>query len=124
MTPFMQLGLANAVCAAVLAVLAVAAERLVRRPALTHCLWLLVLVKLVTPPLFPLSLPWLPAEAAAESAPAPEAAAPVVVTGFVEPELVGPPTPGDVWVEMEKERGKKPPPQPEKVVSVQEPGQV
>jgi len=33
MTSFLHLGLANAVCAAALAVLAVAAERLVRRPA-------------------------------------------------------------------------------------------
>src|SRR5260370_28708130 len=98
MTPFLQLGLANAVCAAVLAVLAVAAERLVRRPALTHCLWLLVLVKLVTPPLFPLSLAWLPARPPAERPPATQAApAPVVATGVGEPESVGPLTPGAAW---------------------------
>jgi WD40 repeat protein/beta-lactamase regulating signal transducer with metallopeptidase domain len=119
MPPFMQLGLANAVCAAVLAVLALAAERLVRRPALTHCLWLLVLVKLVTPPLFPLSLAWLPADTPAASAPATEAApAPLVVTGVGEPELVGPLTPGDAWREMEKERAKRSPLQAEKADKV------
>ena len=59
MPPLMYLALANAACAGVLAVVALAVGRWVRRPALTHCVWLLVLVKLVTPPLFPLSLEWL-----------------------------------------------------------------
>jgi WD40 repeat protein/beta-lactamase regulating signal transducer with metallopeptidase domain len=49
-----EIGLANILVAAVLAVGAVVAGRWCRRPALVHCLWLLVLIKLVTPPLVPL----------------------------------------------------------------------
>ena len=40
-----------------LAVVAAGVGRICRRPALTHSLWLIVLLKLVTPPLVPLSLP-------------------------------------------------------------------
>ena len=43
--------LSNAVAAVVLALVALAAGRVLRRPALTHGLWLLVLLKLLTPPL-------------------------------------------------------------------------
>ena len=42
--------LGNLAVAAVLAVFAAVAGRWGRRPAVTHALWLLVLVKLVTPP--------------------------------------------------------------------------
>ena len=31
---------------------------LARRPAILHCLWLLVLLKLVTPPLYEVAIPW------------------------------------------------------------------
>src|SRR5947209_4622411 len=62
MSTLLQICLANAVCAALLAVPAVVAGRL-RRPAVAHGLWLLVLIKLVTPPLFPVTLPWLPPDA-------------------------------------------------------------
>jgi bla regulator protein BlaR1 len=59
----------------VLALLAAAAARLCRRPALAHTLWLLVLLKLLTPPLVPFSLSWPAAEcpipATAEERPAP-----------------------------------------------------
>jgi beta-lactamase regulating signal transducer with metallopeptidase domain len=51
-----EIGLWNAAMAAGLALVAAAVSRLLRRPALTHMLWLLVLLKLVTPPLIPLSL--------------------------------------------------------------------
>src|SRR5947209_9666503 len=51
-------GLVNAAVAAVLAVAAAAAGWLGRRPALVHGLWLLVLLKLVTPPLLPVHVPW------------------------------------------------------------------
>src|SRR3954469_14754442 len=60
--------LANAVCALALAVPAWLVGRYARRPALAHALWLLVLLKLVTPPLLRPELPWLappPAKAAA-----------------------------------------------------------
>jgi len=46
-----EIALSNAVVASLLAVLVVAAGRICRRPALTHSLWLLVLVKLLTPPI-------------------------------------------------------------------------
>ncbi len=107
MPPLMHLALTNAVCAALLAVLALAVGRCFRRPALTHGLWLLVLVKLITPPLFPLSLAWLPA---GEAPPAVvvEEEAPVAAFAYLDwqPETVGPPMPADVWNEMEKAQGK------------------
>src|SRR5206468_3282122 len=53
--------LGNAAVAAGLALLALAAGYFCRCPALRHAAWLVVLLKLVTPPLFPLSLPVLPA---------------------------------------------------------------
>lgn len=58
MHPLLQLGLSNALMALPLALLAALVGRLFRRPALTHALWLLVLIKLVTPPLVSLPLPW------------------------------------------------------------------
>jgi bla regulator protein blaR1 len=58
---FLEVGLGNAVAAAALALVAAAVARLSRRPALAHALWLLVLLKLVTPPLLPLPVSWSPA---------------------------------------------------------------
>jgi bla regulator protein blaR1 len=52
-------GLSNALSATFLAVLVACLGRvLARRPAVLHCLWLLVLVKLVTPPMYELPVPW------------------------------------------------------------------
>ena len=52
-------GLSNAAIAAILAVPAWIVARQFRRPALAHVLWLLVLLKLVTPPMVPVRvLPW------------------------------------------------------------------
>jgi bla regulator protein blaR1 len=52
-------GLSNAVSATFLALMVACLGRvLARRPAVLHCLWLLVLVKLVTPPLYELPVPW------------------------------------------------------------------
>jgi bla regulator protein blaR1 len=56
---FLGITLSNAVVATVLALVAAVIGRLCRRPALRHGLWLLVLLKLVTPPLVPVSLSWL-----------------------------------------------------------------
>ena len=55
----LRIGLSNAAAAAVLALVALAAGLLVRKPALTHGLWVLVLLKLISPPLWtiPLHLP-------------------------------------------------------------------
>jgi beta-lactamase regulating signal transducer with metallopeptidase domain len=53
MERLLTLGLANAASSAVLAIgVAGLCRLLARRPAWLHCLWLLVLLKLVTPPLF------------------------------------------------------------------------
>jgi beta-lactamase regulating signal transducer with metallopeptidase domain len=59
MDTLLQIGLANAAFATVLAVLVAAIGSLCRRPALTHALWLVVLVRLVMPPLAVLPLPRL-----------------------------------------------------------------
>lgn len=51
MQTLVQIGLTNAVLAATLALIVTVLARFIRAPALVHTLWLLVLVKLVTPPL-------------------------------------------------------------------------
>jgi bla regulator protein blaR1 len=52
-------GLSNAISATFLALLVACLGRvLARRPAILHCLWLLVLLKLVTPPLYEVPIPW------------------------------------------------------------------
>jgi beta-lactamase regulating signal transducer with metallopeptidase domain len=61
----LRVGLGNAVLAAGLALLAAGVGRVCRqRPALVHALWLLVLLKLVTPPLIQVPLPGVRAEPA------------------------------------------------------------
>ena len=50
--PLVEIALVNAVMATFLALLAAAVGGWFRRPALTHVLWLLVLVKLITPPIW------------------------------------------------------------------------
>jgi beta-lactamase regulating signal transducer with metallopeptidase domain len=88
-----HIGVSNALAATVLAALALAAGKLARRPALGHALWLLVLLKLVTPPLVVVPIDW-PAEAEAPPSPAvaaaaaPQEAAHPVVVNNAEPELV------------------------------------
>jgi beta-lactamase regulating signal transducer with metallopeptidase domain len=66
--PVMHAMLGNAAVAAVLALLALAAGRLCRSPAVRHLLWVLVLLKLVTPPLLPVPLAVLPASVVAPPA--------------------------------------------------------
>src|SRR5437667_11532389 len=59
METIVRAGLSNAVAATVLAlVVACLARPLARRPAVLHCLWFLVLLKLVTPPLYEVPIPW------------------------------------------------------------------
>lgn len=62
MNAVLETGLTNAAAATVLALLAAVVARVSRRPALAHAFWLLVLLKLVTPPLchVRLALPELP----------------------------------------------------------------
>src|SRR5437868_5333583 len=68
MPPLLEAGLANAAAATVLALVAAAVGRVARRPALAHALWLLVLLKLLTPPLVAVQVGWLPADAGAVAA--------------------------------------------------------
>jgi WD40 repeat protein/beta-lactamase regulating signal transducer with metallopeptidase domain len=62
MSTLLSFGAANALCAAVLAAFALLVGRYCRRPALLHGLWLLVLLKLVTPPLWPITVAEMPDE--------------------------------------------------------------
>lgn len=61
MPALLQIALINAVLATLLACVVALVARKVRRPALVHALWLVVLFKLVTPPLFevPIHVPLL-----------------------------------------------------------------
>lgn len=52
-----QVAIANAIVAGLLAVIVAIVARLYRNPPVVHALWLLVLIKLVTPPLFEVPLP-------------------------------------------------------------------
>src|SRR5690348_15495879 len=83
MSTLLQLGVGNALLAGLLALLAAVVSRLCKRPALAHGLWLLVLLKLVTPipPLFWWHLGWLEPPAA----PAVTVSAPLHDDGNVPP---------------------------------------
>lgn len=58
MEPLLRIGLTNALLATVLAIVVALLARLCRRPALTHALWLLVLLRLIMPPFLPVPVPW------------------------------------------------------------------
>ncbi len=58
MDALVRVVLSNCAVALALAVVAACAGRWCRRPALTHALWLLVLLKLLTPPLVPVPVGW------------------------------------------------------------------
>jgi beta-lactamase regulating signal transducer with metallopeptidase domain len=106
MDTLIEIGLWNAAASAVLALLAAAVARVCRRPALAHALWLLVLLKLLTPPLVPFSLSLPAAEP-----PPPPAVEPADVADVdpmpaeedeaaalpVEPEPVAPVSPPVPW---------------------------
>jgi len=76
----LRIGLSNAVAAAVLSLGAAAAARLLGRPPLTRALWLLVLLKLVTPPIWTIPVP-LPIGASAHAPPT--SAAPAKAPGHL-----------------------------------------
>lgn len=84
MNALWTVGLSNVAVASVLAALAYAAGRYGRRPALTHGLWLLVFLKLLTPPLF--SVPVIRTQASA----------PVAVIAAVAPVVAGPSAPARI----------------------------
>src|SRR5258708_25654023 len=105
METLLHVGLSNALLATALAVLAAACSRVCRRPALRHALWVLVLLKLVTPPFVPVPLPsfaWpespavspAPAAAVAERAVMPSPAA-HVAGHLAQAEAAPAPTPLD-----------------------------
>ncbi len=58
MKELLELAVSNAVAASALAFVAAGAGLVWRRPALVHALWLLVLLKLVTPPLVRVPISW------------------------------------------------------------------
>lgn len=60
----LQIGISNALVAMVLALIALTVGIIVRRPQLTYMLWLLVFIKLVTPPIlnFPVPVLSMPTE--------------------------------------------------------------
>lgn len=72
MNPLLQMMWSNAFVATALALLVFPLTRVCRRPALSHCLWILVLVKLVTPPIVSVPLPvsWAPGPGQEHSDPA------------------------------------------------------
>ncbi len=74
MNTLLEIGLSNAVMASLLALPAAAVSTWGRRPALAHVLWLLVLIKLITPPLFSVPIPWPAGSEATSSLPPPQAA--------------------------------------------------
>jgi beta-lactamase regulating signal transducer with metallopeptidase domain len=69
MQTLLEFGLSNAIMATVLAAVAACVARLCRRPAVVHALWLLVLLKLVTPPLIRIPMSWPMPRDVAEAAP-------------------------------------------------------
>jgi beta-lactamase regulating signal transducer with metallopeptidase domain len=89
----LHVGLSNALAAAALALVAAAVGSVCRRPALAHGLWLLVLLKLVTPPLVPVRVPWPDAPEAA--APAGRSAEPPPAVLLLGPPARDVPEPGD-----------------------------
>ena len=57
MEQFFQHGLSNAAMAALLAIAAAIATRIWRNPYFAYAIWLIVLVRLIAPPLVPVSVP-------------------------------------------------------------------
>lgn len=80
MTMLTTIAITNALTAVPLALLAWVVGRCTRRPALTHALWIVVLMKLVTPPLFQFPVPVsLSPETQTASATIPVVPVPIVI---------------------------------------------
>src|SRR4051794_27674252 len=90
MEMLLHVGLSNAVAALALALLALLAGRLCRRPAVVHGLWLLVLLKLLTPPLFWIEVPSWPAPPRASTDADPLAVVPLQMA-LAAPDAARPP---------------------------------
>jgi beta-lactamase regulating signal transducer with metallopeptidase domain len=81
----LNIGLPNALAATLMAAAVACLRRPLRGvPALQHCLWVLVLLKLLTPPLWTVPIAWLPAPPHA----APQLVAEARVVGVEESELI------------------------------------
>jgi uncharacterized protein YjbI with pentapeptide repeats/beta-lactamase regulating signal transducer with metallopeptidase domain len=91
MRMLLEMGLANAAVATALGLLAAVVGGVARRPALTHSLWLLVLLKLITPPLVRIPIPW---PAAAGQDPAGVRASPSSVEAVDAARAASDPAPG------------------------------
>jgi WD40 repeat protein/beta-lactamase regulating signal transducer with metallopeptidase domain len=86
--------LGNLAVAAALAAVALAVGRWLNRPAVAHVLWLLVLVKLLTPPFVTIPVQCLPARVeAVAAAPAAKPTTPPVTPAFPQPVVVVEPDP-------------------------------
>ena len=86
MDTLLQIGLSNAVVATFLALVVGCVGLVWRRPALLHSLWLLVLLKLLTPPLVWVPVPWPVAPAVAATNPPavePPAAPDVIIVNIL-----------------------------------------
>jgi beta-lactamase regulating signal transducer with metallopeptidase domain len=106
MESLVHLGLLNAALATVLALLAAAARCVCRRPAVIHALWLLALLKLLTPPFLPIRVASWPHE---ERAPTPLTPAIPRLAHTSERDLrsVSPASPGDADVpQLSKESAR------------------
>jgi beta-lactamase regulating signal transducer with metallopeptidase domain len=109
MQELLEIGLSNALAAAVLALLAAAAGVLCRRrPALVHGLWLLVLVKLITPPLLRVPVLWPAAPVADLPAPA-DALTEVSAPAIPLPDRAVEEPPAGATQSAPEERGEDPP---------------
>ncbi len=93
MTTFLLTGLSNAVAASLLAVVAYVVGRRFNSPVLAHSLWLLVLVKLITPPLAPIPIAWIEAEGPDQPSSTPALAAPAQAPPDRQPQPEGSKTP-------------------------------
>lgn len=69
MAGFLDIAVSNGLVAGLLAIVAASFGLWGRRPALTHALWVLVWLKLITPPLWTYHVPWLDASRAAPAEP-------------------------------------------------------
>jgi len=88
MDTLLQIGLSNAVVATGLALVVACVGLVWKRPALRHSLWLLVLLKMLTPPLVWVPVPW--PQKAAEPDPVTAAPAPHPESTFAPAALVEP----------------------------------
>src|SRR5579884_1706432 len=87
MPSLLYLALSNAALATVLAAFVAVVTRFCRRPSMRHALWLLVLLKLITPPLVPLCVTWPRSD---EVEPLPTEPAP---SALILPPMAGPSEP-------------------------------